>query len=51
MENNLAEDFENDAGISLEPVATQEINVFLFYLKKVSFSFSSNIIYVYSTCL
>ena len=25
MENNLAEDFENDAGISLEPVATHEI--------------------------
>ena len=41
MENNLAEDFENDAGISLEPVATLEIDVLLFYLKKVSFSFSS----------
>ena len=41
MENSLAEDFENNAEISLEPVATQEINVFLFYLKKVSFSFSS----------
>ena len=41
MENNLAEDFENDAGISWEPVATHEIDVLLFYLKKVSFSFSS----------
>ena len=41
MENNLDEDFENDAGISLEPVATHEIDVLLFYLKKVSFSFSS----------
>ena len=41
MENNLAEDFENDAGISLELVATHEIDVLLFYLKKVSFSFSS----------
>ena len=41
MENNLAEDFENDAGISLEPVATHEIDVLLFYLQKLSFSFSS----------
>ena len=30
-----------DTGISLEPVATHEIDVLLFYLKKVSFSFSS----------
>ena len=27
MENSLAEDFENDAEISLEPVATHEISL------------------------